>query len=53
MGVYDALILKFRGNTHDWKYQIHLKIKLSPRASQVVKSTKKSCWGLHLFAVDP
>lgn len=48
-----ALMLKFRGNTHDWKYQIHQRVELSPRASQVVKSTRKSCWGLCLFAVDP
>ena len=28
-------------------------VEPSPRASQVVKSTKKSCGGLHLFAVNP
>lgn len=36
-----TLIQKYRRSTCDWKYQIHLKIELSPRVSQVVKSTKE------------
>ena len=48
-----CLVLNFRRNTHDWKSQIQQRIKPTPRASQAVKSTKKSYRGLHPFAVDP